>query len=378
LLEGISFVRKNNCTKGAECVAFVQNIRKNRDRMSKKQTVLFFIIMLLSFSHIFAEKSKNKIDGIFFDASYTYWCASEDGLTLGRAGNFLLGDDPFLLSSNELLEQSFKYRSGFKVGTGWRNDIWILSAEYTWVRNTTSQTVNSPLLNPLIGNGVWLVAPWFLHRASDGGSLSGTTVNSKWCLSMDLADLTLKRNFYPGDHLKVTPFGGLRSAFIRQKFNITLTETQGIFSTLAEQPIHSFNSSNSWSIGPRFGSEAVVFFEKGFGINGQLAFDLLYTRYTKVFHKEEEPSSQVYPRGNIFATMGYQSTLRPVVECALGVKWEKSLSSGGYLSLLANYDFMVWWDQNMMRQMLNQMWNETSVNGNLYLHGVTVSGTFGF
>jgi hypothetical protein len=88
---------------------------------------------------------------LFVDLSYTYWLAGEDGLDLGRSGNFIPGDDPFYLSETTVLSQSFEYASGFKVGAGWRRNDWVLAGEYTWVRNTTSQSSSAPLLDPDVG-----------------------------------------------------------------------------------------------------------------------------------------------------------------------------------------------------------------------------------
>lgn len=337
-----------------------------------------FALIFTCCNLVFAANLDQTEGGGFFRASYIYWHASEDGLTLGRGGNFLIGDDPFLLSSNELLNQSFKYASGFKAGVGWEYNPWTLSVDYTWIRNSTSQSVASPAIDPLTGNGVWLIAPWFLQEASDGGSLSGTNVASKWRLSMDVVDVTLGHLFKKGSFLKMTPFGGVKVAFIRQKFNIALTETPDIFPSLPAQPIYSINNSNSWSVGPRFGSDAIVMLGKGFGIDGRFAFNLLFTEYTKIFHQEDEASSDVFPLGGICASMRDRKTLSPVMECGLGLKWEKIFTNGHDISLLANYDFMIWWNQNLMRQMLGQMWNATQFNGDLYLHGLTLSASLGF
>lgn len=342
--------------------------------------ILFALIALQSSVTATPKQSDNKreLNNIFLEASYLYWYAGEDGLSLGRSGNFLIGDDPFLLTSNTLLSQPFRYHSGFKVGTGWRKNSWSIAFDYTWVRNSSSQSISAPNLNPNLGTGVWVIAPWFLQIANDGGSLSGIHLNSKWSLSLDLTDLTLSHTYCQYSRLAITPLAGLRAAFIRQKLNLELTETPGILISLSPQPIHSWNYSNSWAIGPRFGSNALLKLVDGFGVNGKIALSLLFTNYTTIFHKEQQASASSFPEGNIYAIIRNQATLRPVLECGLGLKWEKRFRNNSYLSLSADYDFMLWWNQNMIREMLNSMWNEAPINGNLYLYGPTFSVSFVF
>ena len=316
--------------------------------------------------------------GLFFDASYTYWYAGEEGLELGRSGDFLVEDDPFFNAKNRILSQPFKYESGFKVGAGWIKNDWVLSGEYTWVRNDTSKHSSAPTIDPALGTGVWVIAPWFLQVGGDGGSLSGTELVSKWHLGMDIADLTLSRPYYQGRHLTITPFGGLRAAWIRQKLDIALTEVLGLFPSLPSQPIHSFNRSNSWSIGPRFGIEAHFLLGHGLRIEGKLASSLLFTEYTKIFHKEDAATVDAFPP-SIAASIHNKTVLRAVLESGLGVGWGSYLCSNRYhIDFSADYDFSLWWNQNMIRKMMSTLWNAAPVSGDLYLQGLTLTARFSF
>jgi hypothetical protein len=314
----------------------------------------------------------------FIDASYTYWYAGEDGLEIGRSGSFFVGDDPIYDSSDTVLTQPFEYQSGFKVGAGWRKNDWILSGEYTWVRNTTSQT-SAPSLNTIF-TGVWLVAPWFLQEALDGGSLSGMAVESKWHLRMDIADLALSRPYYLGRHLTILPYGGLRAAWIYQKMELAIIEPPGLFAPNPRpaQPVLSQTGSHSWAIGPRFGSEAHVLLGSGFRVEGDIAFSLLFTKYTKIYHSETAASITAIP-ASLYIQSKDRSAVRPVVETGLGLGWGSYFGSNKYyLDFSADYDFSYWWSQNMMRSMLNGLWREINANGDLYLHGLTVSAKIGF
>ena len=318
-------------------------------------------------------------NNLFATASYTYWYASEEGLDIARSGDFLVADDPLFNPSNSLLTQPFRYHSGFQVGIGWRHNDWVLSGEYTWVRNSTSKHSQAPAINPDLGTGVWVVAPWFLQLAQDGGSLFGSAVASKWNLHMDIADLMLSRPYYVSRHLTITPFGGLRAAWIRQKLKVALTELTDIVIPLTTpEPIHSINRSHSWAIGPRFGMEANVLLGEGFRIEGDLALSLLFTEYTKIFHREEAAGTALLPEITT-ASQHNKVALRPVLETGLGFGWSRYLFSKRYhIDFSADYDFMLWWNQNMLRKMMNSFWNRTSTTGDLFLHGLTLTGTFSF
>lgn len=330
----------------------------------------------ISFARSKLECKKNSF---FVTGAYTYWYAGEEGLDIARSGNFIAGDDPYFISSNTVLSQPFEYRSGFKVIGGWRKNNWILSAGYIWVANSTHQnsTINPASLD--LTTNTWVVAPWFIQQASDGGSLSGTNVISKWRLTMNIADFLLSHPCGVGARLAITPFGGLRAAWICQKMDLTLTETFGIFPNLAPQPISSYNGSKSWAIGPKFGAEVNVLLGCGFKVVGAGSLSLLYTEYTTVYHNEQLASPDAYPTSNVTAVNKNQQTIRPAVECGLGFAWGKYLfKQNCYFNLSATYDFMYWWNQNMMRQMLSQLWNRTSCNGDLYLHGLTLAASLSF
>lgn len=316
--------------------------------------------------------------GVFFTASYTYWCASEGGLDLGRSGVVLNGDDVFFHAQNRILSQPFQYQSGFKVGAGWKEGSFTLKGTYTWVSNSTSQTSLAPINSSIPDTGVWAVAPWFLQTPANGVSLSGTALGSQWRLRMDIADLVASCLLPQNKYLTVHAYGGVRALWIRQKMDITLEETPDIATPFVSTTIQSTTGSQCWSIGPRLGAETDILLGKRFRIESNLALSLLYTQYGKVFHREDQ-ATDIFPASSVSASIHNQQALRPSLECSLGVGWRREIISSGYrLDLSATYDFMLFWNQNMMREMLGSFWNGTPANGDLYLHGLTVSGSFGF
>ncbi len=337
-----------------------------------KQIVLFIFLFNIP-PFLVASSATASIHG-----SYIYWLAGEEGLGLGRSGNFLPSDDPLFNSTTTYLTQPFKFQSGFKVGADWRKNNWNLAGDYTWVRNNVALNSTAPLASPIQGTGVWLIAPWFFQLAQDGGSLSGTQIESSWRLKMDIGDLTLSYRYLLASRLIFYPFGGLRAAWIHQDLDISLTEPPELFPSLSPQPISSSTGSKSWAIGPRFGNRAHLLLGSGIRIEGNFALSLLFTEYTTVFHNEDAPATDAIP-GPLYAEIANQCALRPVLESGLGLGWNSGIYSNRFqVDLSATYDFMFWWDQNMMREFVNSIWNQSPVNGNLYLHGLTLSSCFSF
>jgi hypothetical protein len=327
----------------------------------------------------------------FADASYTYWLAGEDGLTIATNG-ILSSGVLYFAQESQNLSPSFSYQSGFKAGLGIVGDHeWVLRADYTWFRGRNTKSSGAPLTGTALtagvptgtaasGSKVWAVSDWFLQGTTGGQALSGSSVSSVWRLSMDLVDATFSRPFYQGRWITVTPFGGLRGAFIRQSMDVSLTENITLFSgDLPLQPIGSRNHSNSWAVGPRLGCETQVVMPKGFRFGGDLSASLLFTRYTSVKHSEDMAATTFNP-GPYTASYKNYDCLRAAAELGLGVGWGSYFSDQDYhFGLSADYDFMIFWSRNIMRQLLDSVLTGTaSSSSDLYLHGLTVTGRFDF
>ena len=341
-------------------------------------------------------KVRPSIVTTFVDASFTYWYAGEEGMKIASTGVFDTGSgDTFFAQNTAALDQSFDYKPGFKVGVGLIGDSeWVGRADYTWFRGankTNGFSVSDSLLTAgtstaLTGTEVWVVDDWFLQGTLPGQALSGSAVSSKWSLSMDLVDATAGRPFYQGQSIIVSPYAGLRAAFIRQSMDVQLTVSSLLYngttlpaSSSPAQPIGSRNNSNSWALGPRFGCDGQWLLPMGFRLEGDLAASLLYTRYTSIEHRED-PASTSFNAGPYVTSLKNVSFLRPELDVSLGFGWETYLYNRRYcLDFSASYDFMIFWSQNVIRTLLDDTLTGTgAAAADLYLHGMTLSGAFHF
>jgi hypothetical protein len=309
--------------------------------------------------------------------SFLYYFASEDGLDYAESAD-LVSAGVVSPSNSRLLKQSFDYQPAFKVGLGTKAWDWDLNAEYTWIRQTNHVHKTAPVPSPNLGTGIWFIDSWFvLSNRSTGQSLAATEVRSKWNLSMDLADLSLSHSYYFARRLTIAPLFGMRGAWIRQKVNVTLDlPPQGVANQLNE--VYSHNSSNSWAVGPRAGLQANLLLGKGFRVQGDVYGSLLFTEYTTIKHSEKV-SHPNDPSVIKIKEKDYEC-IRPIAEMGLGVGWGSYFNKDRFhFDFSANYDFNIFWSQNMIRKLVDETFTSVSASpGDLFLHGLNLTASFDF
>jgi hypothetical protein len=323
--------------------------------------------------------------GGFVTASYLYWFAGQEGMDLATTATFVEASGSVIPSQEQSTSvfQNFKYSSGYKVGLGYNfnnYDNWMVRLDFTSLHEKSSQSVlapQTPTSAPgaivLITDEVLYFTSWFFQNAATSQAIAAEKLSSSWHLGLDLLDGVASRPYYQGKSLTISPFGGLRAAFIKQSLHISADSILNLLPP--SEPVNSHNKSHSWGLGPRGGLEAHWLVGSGFRLQGNMGASLLFTRYTKVTHKED-PITLTYP-----VSYGFKNynCLRPMAEMNLGLGWLHYFGKCVALDLSATYDFNYLWGQNMMRNLndLNIIGTNAAAN-NLYLHGLTVSAALSF
>ncbi len=294
--------------------------------------------------------------------------AYEDGLDLAvsttELGTLLLAP-----RNGSFLFQETDFKPGFKVGLGvdLRHDDWSAFVEYAWFRSTTSMSSSAPG-DARGGVGVWLFSNWFNRQ----NNVAATALSSEWTLDMDIIDAALSRPYYQGTHLIFAPIGGFRAQLIRQKLNI---DAEIFTSSEATPPLNatSISQSDSWAVGPRVGFLGEWHLDCGFRFVGDMAGCLLYTRYTKASNSQS-PTTTAMNAGEVSAHFTDYDTVRAASDFTVGLGWGRYVNCRKYhFDLLATYDFQIFWDENMMRQIADTLADGTGhAPSNLYLQGLTV------
>lgn len=314
---------------------------------------------------------------VFMDASFIYWHADEEGLELASNSDLrILDDNLFQPQQTIYLLQSFEYKPGFKVGAGIIGENqWMLYSEYTWIRDRMAQSNSTPPASDRPGDlGIWLMDDWFIQFP-----VTGNNISSVWRLHMDLVDLNLSRPYYQGRTLTISPFAGLQAAWIRQSMNIEINVIQpGV--TLPPQPTISISRSNCWGVGPKVGCNGYCLLPMGFRLEGNASASILYTRFTKIVHKESKVLTTAF-FSDFQSRLTNYDCLRPISELSLGLGWGSYVACQKYhIDFSASYDFLIFWQQNMIRRLadLQVAGFLGSAPLDLHLHGLTVAGRFDF
>ncbi len=315
------------------------------------------------------------------DVSFTYWIAEQQGMDLAFSTVENAAGTVLTPASGKYLFQETSFKPGFKLGLGADigHDNWNFFSEYTWFRSTTLVNTSAPgdsrVGTPLApgGTSVWNMRNWADARA--------TTVSSSWRLKMDLLDVGLSRPFYQGTHLIVAPFGALRGLWIRQLLDISLsTNTNPVGS--GRLPVSSGNRSHSWAVGPCAGLQGKWHLGYGVRIEGDVAGSVLFTRYTKVTHSQTPFTSAdaSFNGSQSIVRFTDYDCLRATTEMNVGLGWGRYLDCRNYhWDILASYDLQVFWNQNMLRQLVDSLNAGTGhAPSNLYLHGLTLATRLDF
>lgn len=297
----------------------------------------------------------------YFSASYLFWEALEDGLTL--AWTFPSALTPAVdNTAADRVEFDFEYKSGFKVdfGTYFKRDSWGLNFGYTHFAFTQNNTKHA-------SDEVFGQEEWLLSTNQDFSD----KIKAKWHLNLNFADADLSRPFYSGTKLTLTPFFGMRAAWIFQKYGVTYT-------TLTPTEAKSKSKSSSWAIGARGGLNGHWLLGRGFRIQGNAAASLLYTHYN--IRHQESSFADVEPLTPRMIAKETQQRGRFIGELGLGLGWGKYINNRKQrLDLSAAYDFVYLPAQNVMRQLKDDYDLQSSTGASdLFLHGLTVTGSIDF
>ena len=147
---------------------------------------------------------------------------------------------------------------------------------------------------------------------------------------------------------------------------------------LAPEPIFSHNRSQCWSLGPVFGGSGHCLLGMGFRVEGDGGVSILFTRYTKLTHKENSAVAGTTPSAFQVKTKNY-NTVRPVANLGLGLGWGQYFCNCKYhIDFSADYEFTALWNQNMIRTYAEEFAVGSATSNDLFLQGLTVTGRFDF
>jgi hypothetical protein len=301
---------------------------------------------------------------VYASGSFTYWQSIQDNMELGSVST---SGSPN--TTNSVVNMAFNYTPGFKVGLGMNldHDSWDTFLQYAWFRG---QHGNATHLDPTNSNVV-LIPNW-------GTPASTTYFDGKehWRLHMDLLDWELARAYYVGTKLSFRPFIAARAAWIRQNMDVVYANTSD-FTGVSN---FSKNKAQSWAIGPRVGLYSNWLLGEGIRLFGNTMGDILFTQYTKLRTYNGLTNASGVATSATQTLQTDVNCLRGHLEGEFGFGWGSYFDNNNWhIDLSASYGFQVFFSQNMFRKFTDvNSRSSFSPNGDLYLHGLTVTARFDF
>lgn len=310
---------------------------------------------------------------LFVTGSYLYWQAKENDIELGIFKENQSGTNPAESTTNSVIDMDFEYKSGFKIGLGknFCRDDWDVYIEYLWFHHTPATACKGA--EGLTANGT-NICPSFLNHniISDFSSLEFPEIiesSSCWALDLDKVDLMLGRNYFVGKCLVFHPAFGLRWMSLDQKYEAT-------YSTSSIR-LDSNNNTSSWGIGPFLNLNTSWNICYGFRIFADAQTSILFTDYD---YNYKQTNTSLSTRIVTIEWAGSGNDicfLRPQLDLALGLGFGDYLNGNCfYFDLTLGYELHVLFDQNMFIEDI--ITREKFREGNLYLHGLTVSARLDF
>ncbi len=290
-------------------------------------------------------------------ADFIYWYTEQDGMGYAITG---FGDGTTSASSGKVYQTGGNWEPGFKVGLGLGlgHDGWDLNAEYTWLQMSTSGSVTASDIYPM-----WNIAN--AYNSPTHGTVTSASNNTNF--HFNVIDLELGRNYYISQHLTLRPFAGLKGSWQTQKYNVEYTQS----ATIREMS----NNQKYWAVGLRSGMNTAWHFTKEWSIFGDMALSALWANFKVTRTDETGPNPEVETSEvAVFSTKSTVNTVKPVLEMALGLRWETWFSDNDYHFMIqAGWEEQIWFSMNQQLHL-----NEQAAHGDLGLQGLTIKVRFDF
>lgn len=299
--------------------------------------------------------------GFFFFADPVYWQAHEDGLAYATESNSSTTLAPHSKAENLHFDWDF----GFEVGFGYRipHDAWSFSLGLKHIHTNAHGHKTASGDNVLFP--LWKLPdpldPSFAHEAK-----------AHWRLHLGLLDLIMKKDWQPTKTCIFAPVLGLRSAWIRQKFNLFY-----LGGSLLPDREEQFSMKNKfWGIGPVFGMRSSWECVRSFSLFGDLLVSILYGEF--YLHQAE------WTLPHKSKILGIHEAFRSSVttsDLTIGVRWERYWEGTlKKLSLELAWDQIFLYSQNQFIRFTNPSARGIFVSnqGDLSLQGYHIGARFDF
>lgn len=288
--------------------------------------------------------------------------------TVGNNGFPLTGGEVLGFSSDQ---HDWKWGSGFRVGIGFylSEDSWTIDMD--WLYYKKSQEVSSSITNSGVLVPIWIKPP----EETAIANATNVLASARWRVSINELDISLGKPYMVSPYFTLQPYFGLRGAWIDQRYvaryggDIVLSGTAAAFQGAQFDADHEY-----WGFGARAGLCSDFCFDGGWGLHGNVAFSMLYSKYS-VFEQ--------MPLGALSYEFNHRFyTNVPVMDLQLGISWGTYLNHHRHhFTIQGMYEFQQWWNHNQLRRLYcadSVSANDTVARGDLSFNGLSLRLLFDF
>ena len=316
----------------------------------------------------------NVADGydLFITADALLWQAHEGGLGFAVESDQNSAATPLDHSSVE--NPHFEYEWGFRLGVGYnmKHDGWDLYGNWTHIdmeSHHEEEGVDSD-------DFLW---PVWIHPASPFAGYSVNEAEAHWKMHLNIADLDLGREFFTSKWLTLRPHVGLRSAWIKQRYDVDYEEFYNSSNVLSANEVDVDMRNNYWGLGPKFGIDTQWGLGSGWSIFGDASFSLLYGFFHTYFHELDRGLNNI---GVPYAAVNnsYRQSVA-ITDLQLGLRWDHMFDKDHYhFGLQAGWEHHMFFSQNQMTRFVDnaEKGNFLQNQGDLTTQGWTLSARFDF
>lgn len=312
---------------------------------------------------------------VFLFGDFIYWSARVDGVqstfTNQTFANPKPGESPSE-PSDETRTSHFHLKPGFKAGIGmnFEHDGWDSLARYTWFRthaNTNSHGTNL-----------------YTFKTAGQNIYNGPGIaTTDWKLHFNAVDWELGRNYYISPKLLLRPFFGLKGTWMTQYLSSYISNLDPTSETNVQYSSQVNEKLDFWGVGIRPGLQTSWQLSSQWSIFGDLALSALWGQFKNtekehlvISNLENTDNSGEYDSQQY---VGSFHTITPVLEFALGLRWDYKFSDDDYrVRLQAGWEEQVWFNQNQFLYTSEGYPIPGSNFGNLVMQGLTVEFRFDF
>lgn len=312
-------------------------------------------------------------DGDFWlEVSGFYWNSHQDGMEYairnkvdpnitpntqgsGTANSFTVNN----IIDASLENPDFNWNWGFKAGVGYCSpcDGWDVSVLWTWYKGNADSHIEADK-----EHRDSILTLWSGFASTFGGPLHASHVETNWKLELNLVDIELGRQYWVSKYLTMRPFVGVRYASIKQDYN--LEHRGGSWtpsSPDAANPVYhnEVKLNNDYEgAGLRGGLDTVWNLGCGWGVYGDMAFNILYGNFT-VDHDEVNRAAGTalgqqndFRRAKVTDTEHSFYASRAIFDLGLGVQW-----AGMFCDCKYGFLVSLGWEHHLFMDQ-NQLWRE--------------------